>query len=221
MSAEGDGDPVVVPWAPGRVLRPDPAPPSDVDVVLDELFGPPDDGGPGWFDVVLLVAGAVLLVRGLHGLGVVALVLGLAIPVRSVVRRGRRAARRRSYRALIAAGQPIATGHLDTDALLAAYDALLDTARGAPEWIADEAVAAAHRALVECASLLGGRVPSIEEEVAYVRRRTSAITTVVAAITTAPDLERIAAVRARDEVDALSGPTSLDDLGAVARRAGA
>jgi hypothetical protein len=221
-SAGGDErERVVVPWAPGRVARVPGAAPSDVDVVLDELFGPADTGGPGWFDVVLVVAAVVLVLRGFVPLGVVALVLGLALPVRSLARRVRRGVRRRRYRSLLALGQPLVTGDAATDALLAAYDALLAVVPAAAPWLGEPAVEAAHRAVVECASLLAGRAPSTPEERAYVARRTSAIREVTAALPAgSPDPERVAAVRAREEVDAVSGPTSVDDLRALAARAG-
>ena len=211
---EGDGT-SIVPWAPGPVVRT--PPPSDVDVVLDELFGPPDDGGPGWFDVVLVMAGVALLVRGHVVWGAVALALGLALPARSVARRVRRRWRRRRYEALLVSGSPLASGGL-TDSLVAAYEALRSAAvaHGAA---GDEAVAAGHRAVVECASMLGGRVPSTSEEAAYVDRRVSALRAATAALVAAPpDRDaRVAAVRAREEIDALNGGTSLDDLSAVVR----
>ena len=207
-----------MPWAPGPVTRQAPA--SDVDVVLDELFGPADDGGPGWLDAALVVLGVVLLVRGTVVGGVLALVLGLALPLRSVARRARRASRRRRYAALAGSGSPLASGSPATAELLAAYESVLALA-GPHGAAGEEAVAAAHRAVVECASLLGGRVPSTREETAYVARRTAAIRSVAAALRAAPDREeRVAAVRAREEVDALTAAavgTALDDLAAVVR----
>jgi hypothetical protein len=229
---DGDADGgVVVPWAPGPVARVAARAPSDVDAALDELFGPADDGGPSWFDVVLVVAGVALLLRGAVAAGVVALALGLALPLRSLSRRARRAARRRRYRRLLAAGQPLATGHDETEALLAAYEALLDAAASPEllERVAVDAVAAAHGAVVECASLLGGGVPHTEAEAAYVARRTAAVRSLESALRAASaraaqpgdgaDLAaRTALVRGREEVDALGGGPALTDLREVAAR---
>jgi hypothetical protein len=211
------GDAVVVPWSPGRVAPV--APQGDVDVVLDELFGPADDGGPGWFDAVLLVAGLVLVARGYVLAGVAVATLGLALPARSVARRVRRRAQRRRY---AATGRPLATGSPETAALLSAYDALLDAAapRGG---LGEEAAAAGHRAVMECTAMLGGRAPETQEERAYVARRTAAVQAAAAALAATPPVDyeaRVAAVRAREELDALAGPTSLDDLALVRRRAG-
>jgi hypothetical protein len=212
----GEGeDAAVVPWTPGPVRRGDG--PRDVDVVLDELFGPADEGGPGWFDAVLLVAGAVLLARGAIVWGVVLVVLGLALPARSLARRVQRRARRRRYEALLASGSPLASSPATAE-LLAAYDGLL--AAAAPHGsTGEEAVGAGHRAVVECASMLGGRAPSTPEETAYVARRASAIRAAAAALRAAPPDrdERVAAVRAREEIDALNGATSIDDLDVVVR----
>jgi hypothetical protein len=210
---------VVVPWTPGRVIRVGAQSRSDVDAALDDLFGPPDTRGPNVFDVVLVVAGVASIAGGWGLVGGGLVLLGVTLPLRWVGERLQRAVRRRRYTRLLAKGQPLAVGHPATAALVAAYDTLLETVAALGEPARTDAVAAGHRAVVECASLLGGRAPATADESAYVARRTDAIRSAVAALSSGAGRdERVAAVRAREEVDAVTGRTSLDDLAAVARQ---
>jgi hypothetical protein len=88
---------VVVPRTPGplRVLDDAGAAKGDeLDVMIDEVFGPSTDEGPGLFDVVLVVGGLALVawswLSGGAGpwfiIGITAIVLGIALPARSIVR---------------------------------------------------------------------------------------------------------------------------------------
>jgi hypothetical protein len=93
----GVGDRIVVPHAPGPLVRPDAArrDRDDLDDVIDELF-PDTDEPPGWFDAGLLGVAAALIGWALAGgpgwalvVGVVCLALGVVLPVRWLWRRAR------------------------------------------------------------------------------------------------------------------------------------
>src|SRR3954469_25901332 len=100
---------LVVPRTPGPLIDPEPAARErardDVDEIVDELFGPEIEGGPGWTDGILLIAGVALAVSGavlfdsrvLTIVGVVAIGLGLILPIRTGWRawQAHRAAERR------------------------------------------------------------------------------------------------------------------------------
>src|ERR1044072_848560 len=86
---------VIVPHTPGPLVDLDAAvrgrPRDEIDDVVDELLGPDIAGAPGRIDVVLLLAGAGLLLwnqlgphsTGLVVLGVILVFLGLVLPARS------------------------------------------------------------------------------------------------------------------------------------------
>ncbi|HEX8582233.1 MAG TPA: hypothetical protein VF640_07885 [Acidimicrobiales bacterium] len=198
---------VVVPPAPGPLVRPDGARRRDeLDDLVDELF-PDSDEGPGWFDGVLVAGGGGLTAWGaLAGgpaialaLGPVALALGCVLPARAMWRAGRR--RRRE--ATLGRGLPLDAADPSTARLVAAYERLLAAAGGQRA----DAVAAGHGALSEVASLLRGRPPSSERERSYVAERAAAIEDLAAALAAAPD--RSALLAAREELDEATGTGSL------------
>jgi hypothetical protein len=88
---------VVVPTTPGPLRPVDAArrPDGDgLDEIIDEMFGPSTDEGPGLFDLALIAIGIGLVawswISGGGGpwfvIGIVVLVLGIALPACSVVR---------------------------------------------------------------------------------------------------------------------------------------
>jgi hypothetical protein len=98
--------------------------------------------------------------------------------------------------------------------------------------VSGPALAAAHGAVLEVATLCGGRAPS-QAELAYIERRADAIAALADSL--APpgpeasggggrpgvDAERPAAVvEARDELDLITGTSSVDRLQALAGEAG-
>jgi hypothetical protein len=178
---------VIVPRTPGplRILGLIDARPTDeLDEAIDDLFGPTTDERPGRFDAALIAGGLALggwaMFADGGGLamasGVILLLLGIALPARAIIRfiryRGVDLERRRAA----SAGYPLDASSPTTVALVEAYEALFTAAAG-PHVDDDttDGLDAAHLALVEVATLLGGAAPIVPAEVAYVDRRTRAI----------------------------------------------
>jgi hypothetical protein len=233
---------VIVPAEPGRLVPFDPTrskPADELDLVIDEMFGPTTDERPGRFDFALLAIGASVLgwafLTGASGfplvIGIAALVLGLALPTRTIFRTERKRRAARSTAAVLRSGHLLLdVSHPSTARLTRAYAEIMETT-DLPGWtLADQSRQAAHLAVVEVASLLRGKGPIATEEIAYVDRRTEAIQAVHRALvdragihveTHVPELagvtdqqRRSAAevARARDELEAASGVGSLADL---------
>src|SRR3954454_14184000 len=119
--AGGQARLVVVPTAPGAPLAPVTRGDDDeLDELVDELLGEDTTSGPGLADVVLLLAGVILLVLGLVTgasvlivIGIVVTLLGAVLPARWLWRRWscRRTSRRlagalRAGRAAATSGRP-------------------------------------------------------------------------------------------------------------------
>lgn len=227
----------MVPWAPGPLVRLEPGRARDeFDELLDDLFGPDDDGGPGWFDVALLATGVACVaavVAGVIGsgflwLGLPSLGLGSVLPARAVWRAGHRRRTHRARHQKLGRGLPIDPSDSDVAALIEAYEDLLAaTARPAAPPVDESAVAAAHTALLEAASLLRWAPPAGPAEREYVRRRTKAIGDLVDALErhddetaaaqakaadAANELERDARYQAVTELDDRLGPDSIEQL---------
>ncbi len=214
---------VVVPDGPGPLVPLEPVAGGgrgrdDLDELIDDLLPDVDDRA-GWFDAGLLVVGAALLVWGLASggstlavvAGVAALTLGCVLPLRTGWRRvaARRQGRRRS--AVLAGGVPVDISSPTTSRLATAYAGLLvavgGDADGAP------AIAAAHGAVLEAATLLGGRVPTSDREREYVDQRTAAIEALAAAFgPTTGDGSPATLVEARDELDEIAGFNAVSRL---------
>jgi hypothetical protein len=232
---------VVVPRTPGPLLVLDDAGAArgdDLDVMIDEVFGPSTDEGPGLFDVVLVVAGIALVawswLSGGAGpwfiIGITAIVLGVALPARSVVRATREQRMVRRQRRVLRTGHALDASDATVGALVGSYDSLQHAATlpGVP--VSSAAVEAGHAALLEVASLLDGRPPLSNEERDYVERRTRAIRDLTAQIirgsrawqrarmrddvdVTEGARERAAAVaRAREELETGTGVGAVDEL---------
>lgn len=215
---------VVVPVRPGPVveLRGLTRTRDEVDDVLDEVFGTPDDRGPGPVDALLVAGGLAALVAGLAGAagtvvvvgGVAALALGSVLPIRSVSRRLGAMRRGRRVRALIGDGLVLRTDHPSVRALLAA-EAAVRSARVAPATF-QRSNTIAHAAVYEVASLLAGRSPATDDEVAYVDERARALRSLADALTDpqAGDDDadrRRSLVEARREVERIDGASSVTD----------
>src|SRR4051812_6983339 len=102
---------VVVPARPGAVTRLGDVGGrrDDLDELLDDVFGEPDDRGPGPVDAVLLVGGAAAIVVGsvtsapaaVTVVGAIAAALGAVLPARALWRRVADGGRSRRLRALV------------------------------------------------------------------------------------------------------------------------
>lgn len=234
---------VVVPHRPGPLISLDTTRSQrgrdELDELIDDLF-PNVEERAGLFDAALVVVGAGLLAWGWIGtaptivkvLGVVALALGCILPIRTAWRRARERQLLRRREGLLEKGVPIEVLSPGSARLVGAYEALLALAsRSGPE-LGDPAIAAAHCALLEVASLLKGRAPASESEVGYINKRAAAVAELAGVLQELPparsepsgdDLSAIPAdalVEAREELDQIapfSSVSRLDELIAEAR----
>ena len=203
---------------------------DEVDDVLDDLFGAPDDRGPGAVDAVLLIGGVGAVVGAQVAslpsvvtiVGVTAACLGAVLPARALVRRVTGAQRARRVTALIGDGVLLRSDARSVVALLDAQQTLLSAGGSLDEANRLHVADVAHAAVWEVATLLGGRPPSIAAEVAYVEARTAALLR-LADVVSDPRVgdgdhdRRRALVEARREVDAIGGGSSVDDADGLAR----
>jgi hypothetical protein len=236
---------VVVPWAPGPLIVPHAGEraPDEVEEFVDELFGPDVDEKPGWFDAFLFLTGTTLFVWALLSgaspaltvIGAGAALLGCVLPARTLWRGLRRRGSQRRRRAAMTSGLPLLASDPVTGKLVAAYGRLQEAAT-LPDVgpIAEEAVNAAHQALVEAATLLNGAAPSGAAEEEYVSSRARAVEKLAGALEqhhqlraamqareelesadADRELERAARLQATEELDARLGPASLDRLSSL------
>jgi hypothetical protein len=177
---------VVVPREVGPVVPLDrgaTGPKDDLDALVDEVLGPSTDERPGPFDFLLMGAGAVLLgwavLTGAAGwvvlVAAVAIILGLALPARSLVRRYRGARVSRRLRSAQRRGYVLDVTSGSTAVLLREHEALVDAAALPGSVYSGRALDAAHLALVEVATLLDGAPPDGPAQDEYVAKRTVAI----------------------------------------------
>ena len=220
---------VVVPRRPGPLIEPpsDERRRDDVDEVLDELFGEPTREGPGPFDAALVVGGALLvatawlgwLPRGLGVVGACAGALGLVLPARSLWQRLARQRAARRLHGTLEQGLPLGLGHDVVRRLADAYERVLAASQRLGG-LAEDALEAAHLALVEVAGLLRGRPPDGPAEEEYVQARAIAVADLAqrleaAAVDGSPDgggvepLLRDSAVRALEDFEQRTGWSSL------------
>lgn len=238
---------VVVPLSPGPLTHLHTGAGGDgdeIDAALDELFGDIADEQPGRFDLALLAVGvasiAWWLVSGSTGpglvLGGIALVLGLALPARNVLRVVNRRWTRARDRRQLRRGHPLEIGTPAVASLVRAYEQVVALRRTAGDEATDEALGPAHQALVEVASLLGPNRPTAKAEIDYVQKRGRAVRAVAASLKRASskrnqarlaealeDLESrerwvTAVAEAREQLDAATGLGSLEQLDALSRR---
>jgi hypothetical protein len=236
---------VVVPRAPGPLRRIGADERTDeLDELIDEVFGPTTSEGPGLFDVALVAAGVGLVawsfISGGSGpwfvVGVFLVILGVALPARSLLRVARSRRQSRRKRRVLGSGSALDVSSPVVGALAGSYDALLHAATlpGVP--MGDAAREAGHAAMLEVASLLGGRPPLNDEERDYVERRTKAIRDLASQLLrtsrawqrerlqdttdlTAEARERAAAVvKARQALESGAGVGAVDELERIRAR---
>jgi hypothetical protein len=203
--------------------------PDDLDDLIDELL-PDVDDPPGWFDVGLIGVGAGLLLWVAIGspptivlpAGIVALSLGCILPARTAWRRVRQGRQRRRRAAVLSTGVPLDVSSPVSRRLVQAYEDVLRAARGRD--IGSTALAAAHTALLESASLLNGRAPASARETSYLEARAGAVEALAAALqelprtdpaivdSTTPTVDSGALIEARDELDRITGSNSVSQL---------
>ncbi len=214
---------------------------DELDAAIDELFGEPTDGSAGPVDAVLVLGGICLTGWSLLGgaptvvlvAGIGATLLGLALPAHAVATSARSRRRASSRGRAIGDGLALDASDPTVRSLIDAYGACVaaTTAPGLP--YARDAADAAHLAVVEVASLLGGGRPVADAEVEYVQKRTEAIGRLTRSLrrshrqrvearldasihrTPADDGRATALTQARVELETATGLGSLDRLEAV------
>jgi hypothetical protein len=177
---------VIVPRRPSLLREHETArqrPRDELDDFIDDLFGATIEEKPGRFDALLVSLGLLLItwVAVLDGptlalwVGIGAIVLGLALPIRAVLRRYGSARTGGLRRRILDGGQLLDASHPATVALIDAYAHLIQMSclqgTGDPK----RAVAAGHMAVAEVATYLDGRPPESPAKVRFVTVRTEGI----------------------------------------------
>ncbi len=216
---------VVVPDDPGPLLplsQVD-AERTDVDEVLDDMFGEVDDDGPGITDAVLLTGGAaavivsqvvvlpaIVLIGGIAGLA-----LGSVLPVRSGFRRFRGRQRDAKIQSLIGDDHLLDVRSPDVNDLVAAHRQALALAESLSEVERLRVGNVAHGLVIEVAMLLDGHNISSDTEARYVADRLQALRNLLAvlgdAVANRTNPERNATVEARIKLDDESQGTAIDE----------
>lgn len=227
------GDAVVVPMRPGALVRMRDLEHSrdEIDDVLDDVFGTPDDRGPGIADAVLLAGGLGAVVVGQAGsagtgvtlAGVAAVALGAVLPIRSGWRRIRSARRSRRLASFLGDGKLLRVDSRLVAQLLEAHEGVLGAASGLATTERASAHEVAHSAVLEVASVLDGRLPIGPKETEYVSARIDALNLLKSAIVDprtgdGEARKRQSLVEAREEVERLAGGSSLTDAAELARQ---
>ena len=223
---------VIVPARPGPLVRLGDLERGrdEIDELLDDVFGEPDDRGPGPVDAVLVVGGLGAIIGGQTAslptivtvCGSAAVALGAVLPLRSLWRRVGSARRASRLHSLLGDGVLLRTDHPSIEQLLAAHQRLLSVTAPLATAPRSRVHDVAHAALLEVASLLGGRPPGPQVEVDYVAARTHALEDLAGTVADprVGDGEtdrRRALVEARHEVEQLAGSSSLTDASEVSR----
>ena len=176
---------VIVPRRPAALRVPQPPTRRqrhELEDLVDDIFGPPIDESPGRFDAGLVLVGLGLAAWTVVGdgpsltlpIGMTAIVLGLALPVRAMLRWFRSQAvglRRR----VVEPGIPLDASHPATLALIDAHARLLQSSTTRTARKPELAIAAGHSSVIEVSRLLEGRPPSTPAEIRLVSTRTAAL----------------------------------------------
>jgi hypothetical protein len=223
---------VIVPARPGPLVRLQDLERGrdDLDDLLDDVFGEPDERGPGAVDAVLVVGGVGAIIAGQAAslptvvtvCGAAAVGLGAVLPLRSLWRRVGSARRSGRLQSVLGDGVLLRSDHPGIEQLLASHERLLSGAARLASVPRARVHDVAHGALLEVASLLGGRAPVAQVEVDYVAARTRALEDLAATIADprVGDGEadrRRALVEARHEVEQLTGSSSLTQASDLSR----
>jgi len=201
---------------------------DEVDELLDDMFGEPDERGPGVADAVLVVGGAGAVVGGLAASlpgvvlvgGAVAVALGIVLPVRSGWRRLTANRRQAQLAARLAGGIPMRIDHEAVAELVAAHVRLTEAAHDANTSERSRLQSIAHAAVYEVASLLGGQRPQSPAELEYVQTRTRALGELVdvvveVGLANGDPIARQARIEARRDVKDHGGSSLTDAAGLI------
>jgi hypothetical protein len=239
VGERGSGGIVVVPDRPGPLIPLDVdgdrrRAPDELDILIDELL--PDMGdGSGWTDGLFVIGGLAVVGWSLAttgpgwllAVGAITAALGCVLPARALWRVAADRRRARARARVEAHGTPLDVTSPTTARLAGAYGELLGRLADADPDVSGPALAAAHAAVLEVATLCGSRPPTRAEQ-PYVVRRADAIAELAMSLTadaspTGADGDALAepsapVVEARDELDLLTGTSSVDRLLELADR---
>jgi hypothetical protein len=177
---------VIVPRRPALLREQEAAsqrPRDELDDLIDDLFGTTTDEKPGRFDAGLVLIGLLLVAwAGILGgpgpalwFGIAAILLGLALPVRSALRKYGWTRTGGLRKRILDGGLHLDASHPATVALIDGYAHLIQMSclqgTGDPK----RAVTAGHMAVVEVATYLDGQPPETPAKVRFVTIRTDAI----------------------------------------------
>jgi hypothetical protein len=177
---------VIVPRRPALLREQEAAsqrPRDELDDLIDDLFGTTTDEKPGRFDAGLVLIGLLLVAwAGILGgpgpalwFGIAAILLGLALPVRSALRKYGWTRTGGLRKRILDGGLHLDSSHPATVALIDGYAHLIQMSclqgTGDPK----RAVTAGHMAVVEVATYLDGQPPETPAKVRFVTIRTDAI----------------------------------------------
>ena len=187
------------------------------------MFGPADDdGGPSWFDAVLLVGGGAAVGIGLVAsitwlvvVGVVVFVLGCMLPLRAMwrAREQRRDERRRE--SLLAEGVPLRVSDPELARLARSYAELGECCAGRTDELAQRSYQLGHASVHEVATLLHGAPVASDAERAYVEKRIVALEAIARVLReqpVVPAIDPALLVAAREQLDGLGGASALTEL---------
>ncbi len=199
--------------------------------MFDDLIGPDEELRPGWFDIALVVIGAVLLALAMVGevgtgwqvAGACTLALGLVLPLRAAVAYLKRRRSNQRANAALARGSALNVSHDATEQLAEAYAQALEIRE---QYLGKDISDAAHAAVLEVSVLLRGRTPCTPTELAYVRERVTMISRLVSKVKQQRSAQRqetsVAAVQAREhavravqEVEAFAADSALHRMRAL------
>ena len=218
--------PLIVPLSSGPDSR------DELDLELDQVFGPPIAPQPGPLDAALVVGGIAAITfaeltsgTGLLLLaGVLSTMLGLALPARHLWQRLSRARAAERMASILKQGDPLNLTDPHTRRLAVAFAGIQARSVDSDDPAAAAAAEASLQALQEVAVLLRGRSPLGVAETEYVTRRTEAVEGLERSLVSGrgdPKTARDATVEAISRFEERSGLSSLDRIASlrVANRA--
>lgn len=202
---------------------------DEIDDMLDDVFGAPDERGPGIVDAVLVAGGLAALLAGLSDaastfvtvLGIAAVLLGAVLPIRSLWWRFGSARRSARLGTLLGDGVLLRIDDSGIQNLVAVHQRLMAASAALAPVLRARVQEVAHAALLEVASLFGRHVPVTQVDRLYVTDRLRALQKLQDVLDDpfvgdGESERRQALIQARHEVEQIAG-NSITDAAALSR----